>query len=300
VDVDAPFLVPVLEIGGSHATAGLIDVRSWSLVGQPARIGLDPHGGKAELVTGFSAAASGVATPHSRRWGVAMPGPFDYTHGVGEFREVGKFESLSGVDVRQELTNAIDPRPAHIHFINDADAFALGEWRFGSGRGTARCVGLTLGTGIGSGWIEAGRCVQSGPTVPPGGRANVIEVEGVPLEDIFSARALERSYAQVSGRHHVDVRSLAQDARSGDMGATAVLHRGATALGAALGPYLRDFDPDVVVLGGSIIGAWDLIGPPFLGATAQAGYRGRTMVSGDQVLSALLGTAYATIDPTSD
>ena len=55
-----------------------------------------------------------------------------------------------------------------MQFLNDADAFGLGEWWTGRQRGARRIVAATLGTGFGSAFLADGRVVH-GPGIPPGG-----------------------------------------------------------------------------------------------------------------------------------
>jgi glucokinase len=301
--------VPVLEIGGSHVLAAVVDTGRWMQVGSVHRVTLDPAAGADELVARFAQAgaalavqadlAAGYAEP-ARHWAVAIPDPFDYPRGIGRFREVGKFASLDGVDLRARLLAVLPWSPTSIGFVNDADAYALGEWWRGAGAGSARCVGITLGTGVGSGWIADGRVVDTGPDVPPGGRANRLSVHGMPLEEAFSSRALRRRYFELVGEggldpagRRVEVREIASRARDGDGPARTVLRAAANALGAALGEYLHRFGPDVVVLGGSMAGAWDLLGPPFLDAAARSGWSGRTEVSTDPDRAATIGAAFA-------
>ena len=57
--------------------------------------------------------------------GIAMPGPFDYTVGIGYFEGNAKFAALYGVDVAQALSDALR-RPRPVRFLNDATAFAVG------------------------------------------------------------------------------------------------------------------------------------------------------------------------------
>ena len=300
----------MLEIGGSHVLAAVVDTESWTQVGSARRVELDPAAGAdellarfaragAELAGGFAGECAGHGEP-ARRWAVAIPDPFDYRRGVGRFREVGKFEGLDGVDLRARLLAVLPWSPTWIGFVNDADAYALGEWWRGAGVGSARCVGITLGAGVGSGWIADGRVVDTGPDVPPGGRANRLSVHGLPLEEAFSSRALRRRYVELVGERGLDqdglpvqVREIAGRARDGDGPARTVLRAAADALGDALGEYLHRFDPDVVVFGGSMAGAWDLLGPPFLEAAARSGWSGRTEVASDPDRAATIGAAYA-------
>ena len=302
---------PVLEIGGSHVLAAVVDTVNWTQVGSAHRVGLDPAAGADELLARFAQAGAELADAadggdaqhqleHSGQWAVAIPGPFDYRRGVGRFRGVGKFDGLDGVDLRARLLALLPWSPTSIGFVNDADAYALGEWWRGAGAGSRRCVGITLGTGVGSGWIADGGVVGTGPDVPPGGRANRISVHGRPLEESFSSRALRRRYRELAGEgaldpggRPVDVREIAGRARGGDVPARTVLRVAAGALGDALGEYLHRFAPDVVVVGGSMAGAWDLLGPPFLDAAARSGWSGRTEVSADLDRAATIGAAYA-------
>ena len=69
---------------------------------------------------------------------LAMPGPFDYQHGIGRYEGVAKFDSLNGVDVRAALFDALPDSPAAIEFLNDADAFGIGEWVRGAAAAAVR------------------------------------------------------------------------------------------------------------------------------------------------------------------
>jgi glucokinase len=71
----------------------------------------------------------------------------------------------------------------------------LGEWVAGAARGYARVVAITLGTGVGSAFLDAGTVVSSGPTVPPNGDVYRLFINGCPLEQAVSNRAIVASYA---------------------------------------------------------------------------------------------------------
>ena len=105
--------IPVLEIGGTHVTAVLVTANPWDLVPDSLTdrpVGRRRHRGGA--AGRLAAAANSLPGGHRSDWVVAVPGPFDYARGIGLFRDVGKFDSLYGVDVRHGLMMRIRPIPA--------------------------------------------------------------------------------------------------------------------------------------------------------------------------------------------
>lgn len=283
-----PPAVPALEIGGTHVTAALVDPAGWTIAGAAIRADVDAHAAADDLLDGFAGPASALSAPSGAIWAVAMPDPFDYRLGIGRFHGVGKFESLDGVNVRAELRRRLSAEPGGIVFCNDADAFTVGEWVSGAACGTRRVVGLTLGTGVGSGWVDGGRVVD--PGVPPGGRAHRLRIDGAGLEDVISRRALRRAYREASGDGAADVREIAERARDGDPVASRVLARAVRALGRALAGPIRDFGADLIVVGGSMSRSWDLLGPWFAEGAGDGAPPVRVASCADD--AALIGAAY--------
>jgi glucokinase len=251
-----PAPIPVLDIGGTHVTAASVDPSAWTVVGGHHRVDVDSHASADDILAAFARAGTALGEPDEAVWAIAMPDPFDYVNGIGRFHGVAKFESLDGVDVRAALLDRLPGRPRGAVFCNDADAFTVGEWVAGAALGSTRAVGLTLGTGVGSGWVDGGHVVD--PGVPTGGRAHLLSVDGVPLEDAMSRRAIRRAYAIATGDDAADVREIADRARDGQQPAVLVLARALRALGSALAAPIRDFGADVVVVGGSMSRSWDL------------------------------------------
>lgn len=286
----SPVGIPVLDIGGTHVTAAVVDPSDWRVVaGSWHRRAVDGAGAADTIVATFCTAARTVAADAGRHWGIAMPDPFDYASGVAWFAGVGKFESLYGVDVRQEFLQGIAPPPESVAFLNDADAFLLGEWVAGAAQGVDRCVALTLGTGIGSAWLAGGEVVGEGASVPPDGRAHRIVHSGTALEDGISRRALRGAYADRTGDTQADVREICERARTGERAAGEVVTEGFRFFGAALAPYLDAFGAELIVVGGSMAASWDLFEPA---VRAGAGTPlPRTVVSPTPDDSALVGAA---------
>ena len=293
-----PLPTPVLEVGGTHVTAALVEgaQENTGVPGGPGwrvlphsivRRDLDAHAPAGLLLDELARAADETAIragrEHSGHWGAAVPGPFDYGHGIARYEGVGKFDALSGVDVGAALMVRLGSAAADITFLNDADAFGLGEVALGTAGASRRCAFITLGTGVGSVFLADGVPVKSGPDVPPDGSCYLIQYRGRPLEDTVSRRAIRRAYAAAgAGAPGIgtsdggtspevpDVREIAAAARAGDPVAADVMQHAFGSLGDAIAPYLQRFGAEVLIVGGSMAGSWDLVEPALRAGVAGA------------------------------
>jgi glucokinase len=121
-------------------------------------------------------------------------------------------------------------------------------------------IGLTLGTGLGSGFVADGRIVNGGAEVPPDGEIwNLPYLEGV-AEDYVSGRAIGRTYARATGQT-LSASQIAQRAEAGDHAARHAFEELAVHLARILEPHVARFRPACVVVGGKIAHAWPAFGP---------------------------------------
>ncbi|MEU4604054.1 ROK family protein [Kribbella sp. NPDC023972] len=248
--------VPVLEVGGSHVTAAVVSPDTWA-VDVVERADLESQLAAEVVMEQLAAAARKL--PLASGLAVALPGPFDFETGVAWYRGQGKFDNLYGYRVGDSLRDLLDLD--QILFMNDAEAFAVGEWTAGEVRGLDRCAGVTIGTGIGTAFLAEGRVVREGETVPPGGELYKTSYDGRPLEDWISARAILRAYFARTGQDEpeIGVKEIADRARDGAADARGVLLAAFGVLASALTPWLERFGVTKVVLGGSISGAFDIV-----------------------------------------
>lgn len=274
----------MLEIGGTHVTAALVDLASHGVLAEH-RGHPDAQGSADALLSGWIETARLVGDD-AGDWVVAMPGPFDYEAGIGRFRDVGKFDSLDGVDVGAALRSALG---ADVRFLNDADAYGLGEWFAGAGEGSSRAIVLTLGTGLGSAFVADGAPVSSGDAVPLDGEIHFEELRGQPIEDVVSRRALMAAGLAATGVER-DVHELAIAARGGETAAASVLEDGFSAVGEVIRPWLDRFGAEVLVIGGSMSRSWDLVEPAVLAGLDGWGGRLERAALGDT--APLLGAAW--------
>jgi glucokinase len=246
--------VAAIELGGSHVSAARVDLATRALAGRITRISFRPDASRAELIDSISGAARSVGAT-GELIGVAAPGPFDYERGVCKIRGLAKLEALYDVNIRSEFVAALGSGTESV-FLNDAEAFVLGEGWAGAARGHTRVVGITLGTGLGSGFLADGRIVTTGPTVPPGGNLHLASFRGVPVEDTISARGILRCHP----RRFDGVAELAAAARDGDAAAAQLFKQLGEDLGEFVAPWLERFGATCLALGGSISRAWELFG----------------------------------------
>ncbi len=224
-----------VDIGGSHVAAALVHTADGKWLAESyATKKIDPASSAdrildewAEVIGRSLAYCDGHALSGI---GIAMPGPFDYDRGVSMIEGVEKYERLFGVNVRQALVDRLGE--VSIWFENDAACFGLGECLAGKGAPYKRVIAITLGTGFGACFVDAQRLVKSGPGVPPGGCLyNIPYREGI-AEDYFSSRGLL--------------------AWNGDVDEKTRFREWGLQLGQFLAPWIRDFQADVVVIGGGI------------------------------------------------
>ena len=243
-------IVGALELGGSHVSAARVDLERAAVEGA-LRLPLDPAGSRADLLAPILDAARSTANGVTRV-GVAAPGPFDYANGICTVEGVGKLEGLFGVDLRLELSQVFkDASPEAIVFLNDAEAFLLGEAWAGTARGHARVIGITLGTGLGSAFLAEGQIVRDGPGVPPEGNLHLASFRGRPVEETISGPAICARFDGATG-----VQQIAAQADRGDPLALGVLAQFGDDLAEFLAPWCTDFGTSLVVVGGSIARAW--------------------------------------------
>jgi glucokinase len=246
--------VVALDVGGTHVTAATVDIRAAEVIAATrARTDLLSASGRDELLERIRSTARAALSGEAEAACVAVPGPFDYARGISLLEH--KLESLYGVDLRGELATALTLPPENVRFVNDAEAFLLGEWWAGAAQRHDRAVGITIGSGIGSAFLERGVIVSTGDRVPPDGELHRRLFRGAPVEERISRGALLSRY----GDESVDVVDVAQRARDGDLRAQEAFAELASDLAEFLRPWLAAFAPSCLVVGGSIARSWELL-----------------------------------------
>lgn len=256
----------------------------------------------AELITSLVAAAGGDVSGV----GMACAGMVDGHSGHLWFAPNLPWRDLA-------VTDEIMARTGHRVFLeNDANAAAWGEYRHGAGRDCDDMLLATVGTGVGGGCIIDDRLLRGAfgiggeighivldPRGPRCGCGN----DGC-LEVFASGSALERTARELIASGDAAGEALRQRcgddpealtgqdvtelARAGDEGAIALFTRLGTHLGTGLASVCAVVDPALVVIGGGVADAGDLLLDPATESFA-AHVIGRGHRPSPTVVAAVLG-----------
>ena len=282
------------DIGGSHISCCAVDLADGQIAdGSIVDAPVDGKAGKGDILEAWANAIRTVAERQSSRApagvGFAMPGAFDYQTGVAGFRGNDKFESLFGVNVAEALADSLG-RPMPMRFINDATAFAVGTaWR-GAGRGYERSIAVTLGTGFGSGFVDAGLPVVTGDRVPEHGSLWHLPYRDGIADDYVSTRWFEKQYLALTGYPVNGVKTIAEHAGR-DPDVAALFRRFGGNLGELVAPWVRRFGAEALILGGNVAGALDLFAPTLNDVLNAEGADVAVVVCPLRESAALLGAA---------
>ncbi|MEQ1861761.1 MAG: ROK family protein [Chthoniobacteraceae bacterium] len=213
-----------------------------------------------------------AANPEIAGVGVGMPGFVDSLHGV--VHHLTNVEGWDDVPLAKLITDATG-LPAIVE--NDVKAMTYGEWKYGAARGVQHAVCVTLGTGVGGGLIMSGR-LHRGAQFAAGeiGHAS-IDYRGKDgpygnyggLEEyVGNQQIAERAVAlyRVAGRprtlEQCSPRELDRLAHEGDSIANGLWETVGLEIGAALANVVWIVNPEVIVIGGGVAKAGDLLFEP--------------------------------------
>jgi glucokinase len=268
-----------VDLGGTKLLAGAVDadLKVHHRTNRPAR-GLD----QLELVEMVAHAVEGVRRSVGgdvEAVGFGIPCTFDGRTGLAvqavnlPLRDIRFAEVMAE---RLELPVVVD---------NDANCAVLAEARAGAGAGCSEVVMLTLGTGIGGGLYLRGEVYRGFE----GGGAEmghmVVDMDGRPcqgncpnwgcLESVASGTALVREVSlavaqrpdtalgrALEGGRELTGPMVTEMAQAGDPVARAAIEVIGRALGVGIANLVNIFCPQVVVIGGGVSAAGDLLLDP--------------------------------------
>lgn len=267
-----------IDLGGTNVRAGVVMPGGELIVVRDAPIRAS-EGAPAGLarISALIEQVSKEAGIRPAGIGIGSTGPLDRERGA--IQNPYTLPTWEDVDIASPLRRHFG---AQVVLENDADAAALGEAWAGAGRGLSRLLMVTVGTGIGTGFILDGRIYRgAGGVHPEGGHIPVDPsgplcycgakgcweslASGTAIGDLARERALKTTthLMQKAGDdpRKIDAALVAAAAREGDELARWFIERAAGHLALGLVSLLHLYLPDCVVLTGGVMRSFDLFEP---------------------------------------
>lgn len=240
-----------VDLGGTKIAAGVVDETGAVLHREQIPSVRDPD----RLVKEVAKLVEDVSDGRAAGVGIGAAGIIDHQHGRYLYGPNTGFHSL-------ELAKAVSDvvgLPAVLD--NDANCAAWGEHRFGAGRGCVDFLCITLGTGIGGGFVFGSRPYR-GAHGGAGEVGHMLVDPNGPLcgcgrrgcwEQFASGMALERLAGPGTKGPEITRAARDGDARAADLVATT-----ACWVGWGLASLVNVFEPQRIAIAGGIASDWDL------------------------------------------
>jgi glucokinase len=242
-----------IDIGGSHITAGIVDLASRAVIKESLlRKHVNSKSGAEEIIDAWTTVIRDLLTAYpdcEKKIGVAMPGPFNYEEGICLIKGVDKFELLFGLNIKKILTTKLNIEENAILMMNDASCFLKGEVFNGAAVGCNNVAGITLGTGLGSARFQDGKFYE--------GVLYSVPYKDGTTEDYLSTRWFLKQYNSSTGDTVKDVKELCTKI-PGNAAVAELFAEFGKNLGHVLSNYLQIYSCDTIVVGGNIINTWQL------------------------------------------
>ncbi|MBD2699194.1 ROK family protein [Spirosoma sp. BT702] len=230
-----------VDLGGTNVRVGL--VRNGVILHQRSKV-LEQKDSLSATLTQLMDLIRPFIEPAVSSIGIGVPSVVDIEQGV--VYNVANIPSWEEVALRDILEKEFDI-PVFVN--NDVNCFILGEHQFGMAQGYRSAVGMAIGTGLGSG-IIADNQLYTGSNCGAG------EIGLLPYLDKNIESYAAGDFFEVV--HGTTAREANQAALQGDEKALSLWKEFGKHFGNAVKVVLYTYDPEVIILGGSIAKAYPL------------------------------------------
>ncbi|MBO5060840.1 MAG: ROK family protein [Clostridia bacterium] len=297
-----------IDLGGTNIAVGLVDENGKILadISVPTKAERDWR----EIVKDMAEVSkkvvqkAEVSIDDVKGVGIGCPGSIDNAKGICTYSNNLKMENA---EIAEEFKKYLD---LPVNLENDANAAALGEYEI-NGKGAESFVFITLGTGVGGGVIIDGKIFRGFNGVGAELGHTVIAADGEPCtcgrlgcwEAYASVTALIRQtkaameqnpesmmheLAKAEGR--VSGRTAFDAAKKGDAAANAVVSKYFEYIGEGITNMVNIFQPEKIVIGGSISKEGDYLLKPVIEYVRKYDYN-RYMKKAEIEIATLFGDA---------
>ena len=185
--------------------------------------------------------------------GLGCTGPLDVKRGL--ILQCPNLPTMDFFPLRSSVEKEFD---LPVFMNNDANAMMLGEAVWGAAKGLSSVLGITLGTGFGCA-IILDQKIWMGAT-ETSGEIWISPYQNGFIEEVVSGAGISKLYERLSGLK-ASSKEVANLAFKGDALAKSVWEEFGKAVAFALAWSINLFDPEILIIGGSISNAMPLFYP---------------------------------------
>ena len=228
-----------IDLGGTKIRAGLVD---GEVVGQILNEPCKASGSEDVVIGQICSLIDKLINSQVKAIGIGVPSVVDAERGI--VYDVVAIPSWKEVHLKEILEKKYS---LPVNVDNDCNCFALGVATFGEAKAFRNSVCVTLGTGVGSGIIIDHKLYR-------GSNTGAGEIGCIPY--------LDKDYEYYcSSRYFEGLGSTGKDVciacAAGDEKALAIMKEFGMHVGKLMNLILFTYDPDAVVIGGSIANAFE-------------------------------------------
>lgn len=239
-----------IDLGGTSIKTGLVS--STGKIIKKYEIPTEARKGTKTVINNIISSVNSVKTGKISGIGIGSPGPMDYKKGAILNPVNLPFRNIPLRQIIQKKSGI------KTYLDNDANCFALAEAIFGQGKKYENIVGITLGTGLGGGFVIDKRIFHGRSNAAEFGHMT-IKFDGIKarsgnqgdIEEYAAARGITRLYDGKNSPY-----SIYKLAMKGNKRAKKAFEAMGRYLGIELANILYAFDPDIIVIGGKISNSW--------------------------------------------
>ena len=262
-------IIGAVDIGGTKIAVGMVDDRGRVLCKAESPTDTVHYANGLKSVSAMLQQTAQQAGVEISGIGIGSTGPVDPF--TGEFGDVDFLPGWRHKNPVEDLSRTFNVKVA---LENDADAAALAEAGWGVGKNKSRLIYITIGTGIGGGFVLDGKLYRGVDGAHPEPGHHVIDASGPacscglhgcweslaagPAMVAWLANTAPTDYPQ---REHLTGKLICELAVRGDALARQAVEREARYLGLGLANLINLFTPDAIVLSGSVMKSADLFLP---------------------------------------
>lgn len=245
-----------VDLGGTNIRAGKVAEQT---IIQTTKTPTPSSGTEQEVLEKLFSVIDGCFDENTKSIGVGVPSVVDVEKGI--VYDVINIPSWKVVPLKEILETRYKI-PVYIN--NDANCFALGEKYFGKAKSYRSIVGLTIGTGMGSGLIFNGKLYE-------GINCGAGEVGNISY--------LNSNYEHYcSGQFFTEEKSVSAEvafnlAEKGDKDSLQMFAEYGFHMGQAIKSILYAYDPEIIILGGSLTKSYQYFKSAMFEAIQDFAYR---------------------------